>query len=280
MLGDDILVDLRGYQCLTSLFFNPSSVLVPHSRVAVGSVATSYELVGLSQPSGKLTSSNLPQDLPLDFLYCSIERTPATQTLGRPIPTMTDPKPSDLARIRDNQRRSRARRKEYLQELESKFRICERTGAEASSEIQAAARVVAEENKRLRLLLKQHGVRDPNVEEGQSNQAANLEEMLNAYRPCNGIDVRERRSAPPQSQQPIHYEPLPSSDPFVPIQPSLHSSSTSCYAVASVIRSVRPHMGAELEAQLGCSDGRDCNIPNARAFDLLDRLSESQSGGG
>ncbi|KAF2838760.1 hypothetical protein M501DRAFT_907401, partial [Patellaria atrata CBS 101060] len=62
-----------------------------------------------------------------------------------------------LARIRDNQRRSRARRKEYLQELEWKYRNCEQLGVEASAEIQLAARRVLEENKRLRALLKQKG---------------------------------------------------------------------------------------------------------------------------
>ncbi|KAL5329950.1 hypothetical protein ACEPPN_003470 [Leptodophora sp. 'Broadleaf-Isolate-01'] len=71
---------------------------------------------------------------------------------------------ANLARIRDNQRRSRARRKEYLQELESKLRQCELQGVEASSEIQTAARRVAEENKKLRALLSQQGVRDEAIE--------------------------------------------------------------------------------------------------------------------
>jgi len=51
-----------------------------------------------------------------------------------------------LDRVRDNQRRSRARRKEYLVELEDKFRQCEQLGVEASSEMQAAARAVLAEN--------------------------------------------------------------------------------------------------------------------------------------
>merc|ERR1712225_68184 len=68
------------------------------------------------------------------------------------------------ARIRDNQRRSRARRKEYLQELEIRLRQCELQGVEASSEIQGAARKVAEENKRLRALLSQQGVREDSIE--------------------------------------------------------------------------------------------------------------------
>ena len=56
----------------------------------------------------------------------------------------------DLARVRDNQRRSRARRKEYLQELETKLRHCEILGVQANVETQNAAKIVYEENDRLR----------------------------------------------------------------------------------------------------------------------------------
>jgi hypothetical protein len=71
---------------------------------------------------------------------------------------------ANLARIRDNQRRSRARRKEYLQELEAKLRQCELQGIEASAEIQVAARRVADENKKLRRLLVQNGIAEDRIE--------------------------------------------------------------------------------------------------------------------
>ncbi|PTD01472.1 hypothetical protein FCULG_00010117 [Fusarium culmorum] len=67
---------------------------------------------------------------------------------------------ANLARIRDNQRRSRARRREYLQELEQRLRVYELQGVEASSEVQHAARRVAEENRQLRGLLNRHGIGD------------------------------------------------------------------------------------------------------------------------
>ncbi|KAJ4270447.1 hypothetical protein NW762_002129 [Fusarium torreyae] len=67
---------------------------------------------------------------------------------------------ANLARIRDNQRRSRARRREYLQELEQRLRVYELQGVEASSEVQQAARRVAEENRHLRSLLNRHGIGD------------------------------------------------------------------------------------------------------------------------
>lgn len=71
---------------------------------------------------------------------------------------------ANLARIRDNQRRSRARRKEYLQELEARLRQCELQGIEASSEIQMAARRVADENKKLRAMLAQQGIGEESIE--------------------------------------------------------------------------------------------------------------------
>ncbi|KAH7237838.1 hypothetical protein B0J15DRAFT_406149, partial [Fusarium solani] len=67
---------------------------------------------------------------------------------------------ANLARIRDNQRRSRARRREYLQELEQRLRVYELRGVEASSEVQQAARRVAEENRQLRGLLSLNGITD------------------------------------------------------------------------------------------------------------------------
>ncbi|KAI4178106.1 MAG: hypothetical protein LQ346_007557 [Caloplaca aetnensis] len=57
---------------------------------------------------------------------------------------------TSTTRIRDNQRRSRARRKAYLEELEAKVRTYEAQGVEAASEIQAAARKVVEQNQELK----------------------------------------------------------------------------------------------------------------------------------
>ncbi|KAK5702643.1 hypothetical protein LTR97_003589 [Elasticomyces elasticus] len=101
---------------------------------------------------------------------------------------------ANLARIRDNQRRSRARRKEYLSEIEAKYRTCEQTGAEASAEIQQAARRVLEENKRLRELLKHQGLSDTEIDKFLYERPENpqypsattvaLENMIGQRRPC------------------------------------------------------------------------------------------------
>jgi hypothetical protein len=68
-------------------------------------------------------------------------------------------------RNRENQRRSRARRKDYIQELEQRIRAYEVAGVRATAEVQAAARKVAEENTNLRSLLSMCGVDDRRTEE-------------------------------------------------------------------------------------------------------------------
>ena len=68
-------------------------------------------------------------------------------------------------RIRDNQRRSRARHKEYVRDLEQRVERFEKQGVQATLEVQAAGRKVAEENKLLRSLLRSRGVTDAEIEE-------------------------------------------------------------------------------------------------------------------
>jgi hypothetical protein len=56
---------------------------------------------------------------------------------------------SELARIRANQKRSRARRAEYITSLESRLESCTRYGVELTAEIQRCALRVLEHNHRL-----------------------------------------------------------------------------------------------------------------------------------
>ncbi|KAK3933919.1 hypothetical protein QBC46DRAFT_400959 [Diplogelasinospora grovesii] len=68
-------------------------------------------------------------------------------------------------RVRDNQRRFRARRDELLRDLQQRLDEHERLGIQATLEMQQAARHVARENERLRALLLRKGVSDAEVEE-------------------------------------------------------------------------------------------------------------------
>jgi hypothetical protein len=129
-------------------------------------------------------------------------------------------KTANLARIRDNQRRSRARRKDYLKELETRYRNCEQVGVSASTEIQAAARGVVEENRRLRNLLKAYGVSDAEIDGATGQQgplaADVLEIMATSRQPCGPGDGCQPVMDPTQQLQPA---------PYVPTQPSSHPAS-------------------------------------------------------
>ncbi|KAJ5340220.1 hypothetical protein N7541_009344 [Penicillium brevicompactum] len=74
------------------------------------------------------------------------------------------------ARIRENQRRSRTRRKEYTQQLEQQLRSFERLGVAATQDVQKAGRKVAAENVSLRSLLMIHGVTEIQIEEYLESQ--------------------------------------------------------------------------------------------------------------
>ncbi|KAK1995369.1 hypothetical protein LX36DRAFT_582577 [Colletotrichum falcatum] len=73
-------------------------------------------------------------------------------------------KSANAIRIRDNQRRSRARHKEFVDELQRKVQEYEKRGIEASLQMQKAARDVAIENSRLRALLASRGVSSDQVD--------------------------------------------------------------------------------------------------------------------
>ncbi|KAI1647954.1 uncharacterized protein F4817DRAFT_364921 [Daldinia loculata] len=76
---------------------------------------------------------------------------------------MSSQSQADLDRIRDNQRRSRARRKEYVKSLEERLGLYKRQGAEVTLHIQRAAQRVAEHNQKMRILLNTLGFDDEKI---------------------------------------------------------------------------------------------------------------------
>lgn len=96
-------------------------------------------------------------------------------------------------RIRDNQRRSRARRKEYVRDLEQRLRRFEILGVEVTQEIQAAGRKVAAENVLLRSLLRHHGIREKEIQEYLESHATNpipptSSSAVNSHPPATNSD--------------------------------------------------------------------------------------------
>ncbi|KAH8168079.1 hypothetical protein CIB48_g142 [Xylaria polymorpha] len=71
----------------------------------------------------------------------------------------------ERARLRRNQRNSRARKQAYVQDLEQRWNECVRLGAQATVEMQREARRVQEENRLLRTLLHKQGLDDMAIHE-------------------------------------------------------------------------------------------------------------------
>jgi hypothetical protein len=210
---------------------------------------------------------------------------------------------ANLTRIRDNQRRSRARRKEYLQSLEARWRACELQGVEASAEIQAAARKVAEENRKLRRLLKARGMGEEDIDsflkkEEEEVGAAALEGMLETRKPCGGGNraatswvgstnsSSARQSISPSTSTPACPPPFnndlsPPLPPSVPI-PNLTtiaqpSNTTPCIFGVTLITD----MGAkasqeEVTAAMGCPPGGidRCEVDNTMLLGVMDRFTD------
>ncbi|KAJ4163571.1 hypothetical protein LMH87_005292 [Akanthomyces muscarius] len=68
------------------------------------------------------------------------------------------PTPESTALNRESQRRSRARRRELIDDLSRQIEEYKHRGIEATLQMQSAARVVLAENQRLRALLHRHGI--------------------------------------------------------------------------------------------------------------------------
>ncbi|KAK6950654.1 hypothetical protein Daesc_007178 [Daldinia eschscholtzii] len=71
---------------------------------------------------------------------------------------------AERARLRRNQRNSRARKQAYIQNLEKQWNECMRLGAQATIEMQKEAKRVQEENRLLRSLLRNQGLDDAAIQ--------------------------------------------------------------------------------------------------------------------
>jgi hypothetical protein len=125
-----------------------------------------------------------------------------------------------------------------LQELESKYRACEQLGIEASAEMQAAARRVLDENKKLRTLLMSKGMTDAEIEAfmetddsltrggSHSLPSEQLEILVSTRKPCPTAD--DCCSSPTfDLSGATNRSPRPQQLPLPPLRPSIIPPSPS-----------------------------------------------------
>ena len=206
--------------------------------------------------------------------------------------------PSAATRLRENQRRSRQRKKEYLGSLETRVRECERLGVEATVEVQKAARQVVRENSRLRELLRVKGVGEGEVEKwlrgGNGGDAREEVVRMLRSRECGGGSSVATAPLSPCATAPsiaapgtelhtpmLHPDtspphPLTCGAPTPPTSSTpLPANSMTCDVAKSMLEALQlPGVERlQLEREL-CPVGMvaDCVVDNGVVFQVLDRL--------
>jgi hypothetical protein len=189
--------------------------------------------------------------------------------------------------------------------VHSRLQRYDRLGVQATTEVQAAARRVAEQNAALRSFLNELGKSDSEIEEylcrssGTESSASPPQTALPAMRSemvapmhmSNGARVRtevERHSAASSTPSGSYTKPtlqpntgtsanaqLPHSgascmqmSPAPPNgQGSRNTNTTSCEDAARIIARMRGHYNEEdVRAELGCSTNKHCTVENITIF--------------
>ncbi|KAK4236982.1 hypothetical protein C8A03DRAFT_35095 [Achaetomium macrosporum] len=186
-------------------------------------------------------------------------------------------------RIRDNQRRSRARRKEYLQELEQRVRRAELQGVQASVEVQAAARQVAEENRKLRLLLRHHGISESSLETylasgvviPPSASRVGLPSLAGRSPISSAVQrleqVLEPRKALSTNSATVCRDSTCTSPSASPLSADEKHNCSMAADLISTMTGANPH---EVRTSLGCAPGTDCHVDSSKISDAIEQLTE------
>jgi hypothetical protein len=208
-------------------------------------------------------------------------------------------------RIRDNQRRSRAQRKEFLDSLQQRVHEYERRGVMATVEVQQAARAVARENAALRRVLARHGVAREEIErevrwanEGAAGDGVSSVERLDdvlkhqalsheanstttSLSGCGNTCKQGDRSC--ETGDPLLEQLSNLGEPIVPVAPHppplvvsdvSSAAETSCIAAATIIAQMRGDEDDEFARTmlLGCHGTTDCRVKNTTVMRVLDEV--------
>uniref|UniRef100_A0A8H7N5W8 BZIP domain-containing protein n=1 Tax=Bionectria ochroleuca TaxID=29856 RepID=A0A8H7N5W8_BIOOC len=145
---------------------------------------------------------------------------------------------------RENQRRSRARRRDYVQYLEARVREYEKTGAQATIEMQQAARAVQAENKSLRAILASYGL---------SPAAIQMK-----------IDEDLKRAEPPPSTSDLQVHP----EPTTPLE-------KPCEEAAAILAQLgNGSDSSSLRSLLGCVGEGRCFVRNTELMQIMEEETQ------
>ncbi|KAI0967072.1 hypothetical protein F4678DRAFT_447322 [Xylaria arbuscula] len=208
--------------------------------------------------------------------------------------------PADPAQNRENQQRSRARRREYIADLEARVRHFETRDMAATLEMQHAAREVAWGNARLLEMLAARGVERGEVDAylarckerericaaasgggggGGAARGVGLEEEELGY--CQGsTDLAKTGTSSHKStdsegggnEKDVTSDRPERSAASVNVDDSEQRALiTSCDAAAGIIAGFQGHGDVSRAREaLGCDDVAHCHVKNTRLFQLMD----------
>ncbi|KAH8742392.1 hypothetical protein F5883DRAFT_442420 [Diaporthe sp. PMI_573] len=224
--------------------------------------------------------------------------------------TLQNKTPAVRTRLRDNQRQSRARQKQFVQDLQQRLQAYERQGVQATLDMQRAARTVALENRLLRDLLAHHGVSHdrvghflrsrldapdgttPGAPLSPGPHASGTQQpscpVANTKGTCRSpCSLSRKPSGVPHEEPDAHdgdeesgvglASPESPSSTEAPstrsdAMPTMPSMETLCEAAAAIIAEVQGHNDKGLAfAALGCEVAAGCTVENLRIFDVIDR---------
>ncbi|KAI0553493.1 hypothetical protein F4679DRAFT_473753 [Xylaria curta] len=180
--------------------------------------------------------------------------------------------PPDTAQNRENQQRSRARRREYLASLEARVKEFESREVQATLAMQRAAQEVAWVNERLMELLTTKGVTREEVDEflRRARSARDVDQGLGVHfgaRACRGVESNQGRNIADteMDMSTATDEPKPSADE------GQSAHVTSCDDAASIIADFQGHGDvSHVRRVLGCGDAAKCHVKNTRLFQIMD----------
>lgn len=201
--------------------------------------------------------------------------------------------PASLELNRENQRRSRARHRDFINDLQRRVQEYEERDAQASAEMQRVARVVAEDNAFLRELLAIKGVERDEI---QGFLDARRAQQMVSSRSVEASPVHGHGQQPSweqikfQSPQPVFVKAgdgerqMPGYYGFADDSTSstgstLREQSQSrdemhCSEAASILAQLRG--GSDRSAAhvaLGCAEGMNCSIRNTDLLHVMDKLT-------
>ncbi|KAI5776418.1 hypothetical protein EDC01DRAFT_479872 [Geopyxis carbonaria] len=206
------------------------------------------------------------------------------------------------ARIKANKRRSRAAKQSYIATLEAERAHHRAASVQASVEVQAAARRVARENGRLRMLLERVGVAGSVVEAWVRGDEGAIGE--GQVRLCRGSSSESRTSVCTAVTTPDIAPKTPVSAPPPPSPPSSPPPPAICQLLTHLrldpsldIHHLRPsidpssaqspstcspppaHASPNTPAGVPCASAYDLLIPHATTSNRLARIATILEGG-